>query len=99
MDETFGFEDAGRTYACHVEKARTPHMAPWWWFTVTGDAQRYAPFHADAGDTEDAVRSRIVSYYETLLARRRAPREPWGGRRDKTAVAAPASVPAPGSSA
>jgi hypothetical protein len=88
------FEEAGRTYACHVEPARNPHTAPWWWFSVSGDSHRYAPFHASAEDTDDSVRERIVAYYDALVTRRAAPREPWG-RRDKGVAAVPPTPAVP----
>ena len=77
MKEAFDFEDAGRTFACRIEAARSPNAAAWWWFSVSNDSQRYAPFCSDASDTEDSVRSRIIAFYENRLARRDAPREPW----------------------
>jgi len=94
VDQSFSFEDAGRTFACRVEEARTPHTTAWWWFTVSSDNYRYAPFHADAADTEDSVRSRIVSYYDTLLVRRAAPRQPWR-RADRPVGPAPVAPVVP----
>lgn len=78
MNQSFEFEDAGRTFVCRVEQARAPRTTTWWWFTVSGDNSRYAPFHSGPRDTEDSVRERIVAYYDELLARRAAPRQPWG---------------------
>jgi hypothetical protein len=95
MDTAFQFEDGGRTYTCRVGEAqtapsaRTARTAPWWWFGVSGDGHRYAPFHADAGDTQESVRPRIVAYYEALLVRRAAPRAPWM-RRGQGVTVAPA---------
>lgn len=76
MIPSFSFEDAGRSFACHVEHAQTRDMTLWWWFTVSSDHHRYAPFHASVGDTEESVRSRVVAFYDALLARRAAPSEP-----------------------
>jgi hypothetical protein len=45
----------------------------WWWFGVTGDRHRYAPFHTAEDDTELSVERRIVSYYHDLLSRRGLP--------------------------
>jgi hypothetical protein len=95
----FDFEDGGRTYTCRVEKARSTATSAWWWFGVSGDAQRYAPFLAAPDDTEDAIRARIIAYYDNLLARRAMPAEPRqpyarrgvGGRPVVAAVAAPAA--------
>jgi hypothetical protein len=89
------FEDGGRIFDGRVERRRTARRAAppqgrpdesregaWWWFRVSGDAQRYAPFHSAADDTAASVRSRIVAYYADLLARRAqplSPRRPLGG--------------------
>lgn len=64
------FEDGGRCYSCRVEEGSNGRSDAWWWFGVSGDKGRYAPFRADVGDTEASVRSRIVAYYEGHLARR-----------------------------
>ena len=74
----FDFKYDGRTYACVVEHLRAAPGQAWWWFRVSGDAHRYAPFHAAAGDTRNSVQSRVVAYYTNLLARRAAPPEPRG---------------------
>jgi len=73
----FSFEDTGRIFACHVERAHVRYVTAWWWFTVSSDSHRYAPFHAHADDTQASVRSRVVAYYDTLLSRRSEPRQPW----------------------
>ena len=46
----FQFEDGGRSYSCTVEERRTAPMGKWWWFEVSGDGQRYAPFEAESKD-------------------------------------------------
>jgi hypothetical protein len=74
----FEFEDGGRSYQCSVEGERT-RAGAWWWFRVSGDAQRYAPFHPEPGDTKNSVRARIVSYYNALLVRRAMPPQPRHG--------------------
>ena len=96
MREGFTFEEGGRTYTCRVERARAPRADAWWWFGVSGDAQRYAPFRAEPGDTEDAVRSRIVSYYGDLIERRAQPAAPRGHwhRRGNGAAGAAGAAPA-----
>lgn len=73
---TFEFEEGGRSYRCCVEGERTARNGAWWWFGVSGDAQRYAPFHSEPGDTKDSVRARIVAYYSDLLVRRATPTPP-----------------------
>jgi hypothetical protein len=90
--DSLHFEDGGRTFDCRVEgrRAAPPRGRPqkgregaWWWFRVSGDAQRYAPFQSAAEDTPASVRSRILAYYADLLARRALPlsaRRPLGRR-------------------
>jgi hypothetical protein len=104
MHESFAFVEGGRTFRCHVESARRPQSAPqpesWWWFQVSSeDHQRYAPFRAAEDDTADAVRRRVVDYYENLLARRAEPaRARW--QRGRVAVTpAAAAAPAEGGAA
>ncbi len=93
MKQPFNFEDAGRTFACRVELARRSDTTAWWWFTVSSDNHRYAPFHSEATDTEDSVRSRIVAFYDNRLARRDEPRQPW--RRAERPATAPATLSPP----
>src|SRR5919201_686443 len=82
MIEAFQFEAGGRTYTCRVEALRRARPEAWWWFHVTGDGHRYAPFRAAADDSESDVRSRVVAYYEKLLVRRATPYTPrhWSRR-------------------
>jgi hypothetical protein len=72
------FTEGDRTYECSVEE-RPGANGPtrWWWFVVTNDHHRYAPFPAVAEDTELSVRHRIVSYYTALIARRALPHNPY----------------------
>jgi hypothetical protein len=75
----FSFEHGGRTYACTPEKHDS--TGAWWWFTVSNDSQRYAPFEAASGDTRSSVRARIVAYYERRVwvrAQPVVPRERFG---------------------
>ena len=95
MTKEFQFTDEGRTYTCRVEEPRGGRTEAWWWFGVSGDQHRYAPFQAVAEDTQDAVQSRVVAYYRDLLARRAMPvqsRSPWARRAP--AVAATPDAPA-----
>ncbi len=39
----------------------------WWWFSVSGDMQNYAPFQASSGDTQDSVQERVVQFYTSRL--------------------------------
>ena len=86
---TFEFEEGGRVYRCCVEGERSARTGAWWWFDVSGDAQRYAPFHPEPGDTKNSVRARIVAYYNALLVRRAMPPTPRhvAGRRPGQPVA------------
>lgn len=70
MLDAFEFVDGGRTYSCRVAEQRRGDAQAWWWFGVSGDGNRYAPFRAERADTEASVRSRIVTYYEDRLAPR-----------------------------
>lgn len=109
MLEGFEFVDNDRTFTCSVEKAHALGNEPWWWFSVsTDDRQRYAPFRAMTGDTQKSVRTRIVAYYDDLLARRAAPATPYwrrgpqqngGNQAAAPAPAAPAEAPAAKASA
>lgn len=66
----FDFEDGGRKYTCTVEGREAATKEAWWWFAVTADRGRYAPFRAASNDTRNSVQSRILEYYSALLARR-----------------------------
>jgi hypothetical protein len=94
---TFEFEEGGRSYRCCVEGERSARTGAWWWFGVSGDPQRYAPFHSEPGDTKDSVRTRIVAYYNDLLVRRATPTPPrhsQGRRPGQLAATGAAVVPA-----
>ncbi len=96
MLEGFEFVDNDRTFTCTVEKAHALGNEPWWWFSVsTDDRQRYAPFRAMSGDTQKSVRTRIVGYYDDLLARRAAPATPYWRRGPQQNGANQAAAPAP----
>jgi hypothetical protein len=64
MLAAFTFEEGGRRYECTPEERGDPSRGSWWWFTVSGDSQRYARFETAAADTQSSVRARIVEYYE-----------------------------------
>jgi len=80
MTGTLAFTDGGRAYTCRVETPQRGRADAWWWFAVTGDDARYAPFRADADDTPDSVQPRVVAYYEDRIARRGG--APWKDRGD-----------------
>lgn len=94
----FHFEEDGRTYTCSVEPPRGGRTEAWWWFAVSGDQQRYAPFQAATSDTKESVRSRIAAFYSELLVKRAEPAQPrhhWARRGNNGAAAAPtAAAPA-----
>ena len=75
MIDGFEFEEGGRKYVCRVEKQPGHSAEAWWWFSVSGDSARYAPFQAASGDTRSSVAARIVAYHTNRLARRAAPPE------------------------
>lgn len=88
----FNFVNGGRTYICTVEVRKAAPAGTWWWFAVSDDQQRYAPFEVEKGDTEKSVQKRIVAYYENVLevrARPVVPRQHWAHR------GRPANPPAP----
>jgi len=68
--QSFEFEDQGRTYTCSVEPSHPSRSDSWWYFGVTGDRTRYAVFQASSEDTRTSVQRRIVAHYSALLERR-----------------------------
>ena len=95
MIEAFAFSDGGRTFTCSIEERSTLRPEAWWWFRVSTDRQsRYAPFRATAADTPATVSSRVVAYYDNLLARRALPPvSHWGGRRGRPATNPASAAP------
>jgi hypothetical protein len=88
MIRGFEFEEDGRTFVCKVEARRATPDDAWWWFDVSGDRQRYAPFQAGSADTQKGVKAKVLEYYVNLLEARARPVEPrshWG-RRPKVAT-------------
>jgi hypothetical protein len=90
--DEFSFEHATGSYRCYTEARCGPSPERWWWFEVSGDRQRYAPFRTAEHDIEADVRSRVVVYYADLLARRAGfsadGGHSWRSRRRATAAAA-----------
>jgi hypothetical protein len=94
--ESLEFEDGGKTYACRIDDAPGARLTGWWWFTVSGDGHKYAPFRAEPGDTAASVKSRIVAYYTNHQERRANPtvgRPGWGRRPGATPAADAAPAP------
>ncbi|HKW47890.1 MAG TPA: hypothetical protein VJN70_10605 [Gemmatimonadaceae bacterium] len=84
----FTFEADDRAFVCQIEGGQS-HLRQWWWFTVSGEAHRFAPFQPSSDDTLESVRCRIVSYYRELVARRALvldQREEWELRRKNLAA-------------
>ena len=98
MTRIFSFAEGDRNYQCRVERGAAGRTEAWWWFNVSGDSHRYAPFHAESGDTDASVRDRIVTYYSNLLARRSEPASSWHNRGNRRAAAGTASVGGEGTS-
>jgi hypothetical protein len=82
----FDFVDGERSYTCQVAPLRRDGAEAWWWFGVSGDRNRYAPFRAETADTEATVRARVVAYYEERIAPR-----VWTNWRDRHAQKARAT--------
>jgi hypothetical protein len=98
MIRGFEFEQDGRTFVCSVEARRTTPDDAWWWFNVSGDRQRYAPFQAATADTQKTVKAKIVAFYTNLLEARARPAEPrshWGRRPKVETAAAAEPTPTP----
>lgn len=97
----FEFMDSGRKFYCSVEVPSRTGMTPWWWFRVdAGETTRYAPFEASSSDTRQSVQTRIIAYYEQLLAIRARPayQKPAWKKPERPAAAAenaPAAVSPP----
>jgi len=88
MLKAFDFETDGRTFSCRVEAPSSARTESWWWFCVTGDASRYAPFQAKTGDTQESVQTRIATFYADLLYKRSQPAQPrahWAHRNKNPA--------------
>ncbi len=66
----FSFVHENRTYTCQPERREGTGDEVWWWFTVTHDQNRYAPFPAGPRDRRAATQLRIVAYYANHMARR-----------------------------
>lgn len=74
MIKGFEFKHGERTYLCSAEALQGIDEV-WWWFSASGDAQRYAAFRAASSDTRTNVQERVVAYYENRLFQLAQPRE------------------------
>lgn len=99
MIKGFEFKDGDKSYVCTVEELRGPVEESWWWFSVSGDPQRYAPFRAASSDTRTSVQERVIAFYTNRLYQLAQPRERGGHfgsrKRPVTPVAAPATEAPP----
>ena len=89
MTDAFSFQADERTFTCRIETSRAGAGWNWWWFSVSGDGQRYAPFVVAEGDTLESVSSRVLGYYRAVLARRSLLLDPQSSmqlRRDNLAA-------------
>lgn len=93
------FEHEERTLTCRCESSPATPGTTWWWLNVSGDAQRYAAFRAEPGDTPANLRKRMVAWHEEMLAARARPREfkPQWSRRSPTTSAGTESATEQGS--
>lgn len=97
MIRPFEFKDGARSYSCTVEAPRGAADDTWWWFAVSGDAQRYAPFRTARGDTRESVQTRVLEFYTNRLFRLTQPtvRGSHWGKRNFPAKPGEAAPPAP----
>jgi hypothetical protein len=97
MDEV-RFHDGGRAFTCEAGPSPATPGTLWWWITVSGERQRYAPFRTHPDDTPEALQPRVVAFYEQLLADRARPRLTYANsmarRRAAATEAAPSVEPA-----
>lgn len=92
------FDDVGRTFTCEKGSSPATPGTLWWWVSVSGEAQRYAAFRAEAGDTAANIRPRVLAYYAQLLADRERPRitrPTWAQRKPAAAADAGTAAAAP----
>jgi hypothetical protein len=98
MIAAFTFEHGGRKYSCAAERRPGALEGTWWWFAVSYDQNRYAPFEASRDDSQTSVRERIIAFYERRLWARAQPPEPRNAfsHRPKPGIRVkPALPPAP----
>jgi hypothetical protein len=99
MPQEFEFVDSGRKFICSVEVPSRTGMTAWWWFRVdSAESTRYAPFEASASDTRQSVQTRIIAYYEQLLAIQARPAYQKPAWKKPERPATPAGDGAPASS-
>lgn len=98
MIKGFEFEHEGRHYLCTIEERKGAPSDSWWWFSISGDAQRYAPFRTAKDDSMASVSQRVVKFYADRLFALSQPTERgshWG-KRNNSGAAKAAAVKAAG---
>ena len=79
------FDEGGRTFTCQSASSPATPGTQWWWVSISGEAQRYAAFRTEPGDTAASLRPRVLAYYAKLLEDRARPRmnpSTWAQRRN-----------------
>ena len=87
MIGAFDFEAGGRRYSCAPETREALLEGTWWFFSVSNDSNRYAAFEAAPGDTQQSVRTRMVTWYERRLFLKSQPEPPREHRLGRPAKA------------
>jgi hypothetical protein len=62
------FENDGRTFTCKAESTVITPGVLWWWIRVSGDETRYAAFQCAPDDTDRALKTRVIAFYQEVLA-------------------------------
>jgi hypothetical protein len=91
----FQFEDAGHKFRCERGSSPGTPGVDWWWISLDGDAQRYAAFRSEPGDTVASLKPRVVAFYAEVLAVRARPRilrPSWSQRKPAGAAEAGAAA-------
>ena len=85
IEDEFSFEMDDQIVSCQSVSVAAPTADVWWWFSVSGDPSRYAPFRRSEDDCQATVQTRIVRYYRAVMERNGYLRHPyvrpWWGRR------------------
>ncbi len=95
MLKDFEFAADGRTYSCSVEERRGTKGEYWWWFSVSGDPQSYAPFATASSDTRATVQERVLQFYMNRLFHLAQPTQRGGHWGKRNVAAGPMPLPAP----
>jgi hypothetical protein len=94
----FQFEDQGHKFRCERGSSPGTPGVDWWWISLDGDAQRYAAFRSEPGDTIASLKPRVVAFYAEVLAIRARPRilrPSWSQRKPAAEAGAAAAAAKP----